>query len=423
MMVAAFAGRRGSGLISWLAVALLLAATVALIGRAVACRAASSTGSSRADLFASFGKAIIFPAAAVAIIAAHGWFERGTEHAAEYAVLIVFAAVGMGVMVSATSLDLALCRARAAEPRRLRARLLSPHRRALGRGGPQIFRARRARERHPALRHLAALRLHRHDQLHRASPPHSAAARRRSACCSASCSCSPASPSRSSAVPFHMWTPDVYEGAPTPVTAFFASAPKVAAVLAGDARLRRGARPGDRRLAADRDLRRAGLDLPRRGRRVRPDQHQAAARLFLDQQCRLRADRPRRRRSAGRVVGAVLHGGLCRDDARRLPVRAVDARREGRAGREHRRALSGLSQTRPGLRRWPSRSSCSASPASRRCSASGPSCWCSARRSKPAMSRWPWSASSAPSIGAYYYLKIVKVMYMDEPAAPYAQGA
>src|SRR6202008_4598039 len=33
-----------------------------------------------------------------------------------------------------------------------------------------------------------------------------------------------------SAVPFHMWTPDVYEGAPTPVTAFFASAPQVAAM-------------------------------------------------------------------------------------------------------------------------------------------------------------------------------------------------
>ena len=32
------------------------------------------------------------------------------------------------------------------------------------------------------------------------------------------------------AVPFHMWTPDVYEGAPTPVTAFFATAPKVAAM-------------------------------------------------------------------------------------------------------------------------------------------------------------------------------------------------
>jgi NADH-quinone oxidoreductase subunit N len=33
-----------------------------------------------------------------------------------------------------------------------------------------------------------------------------------------------------SAVPFHMWTPDVYEGAPTPVTAFFATAPKIAAL-------------------------------------------------------------------------------------------------------------------------------------------------------------------------------------------------
>jgi NADH-quinone oxidoreductase subunit N len=33
-----------------------------------------------------------------------------------------------------------------------------------------------------------------------------------------------------SAVPFHMWTPDVYEGAPTPITAFFAAAPKLAAL-------------------------------------------------------------------------------------------------------------------------------------------------------------------------------------------------
>ena len=33
-----------------------------------------------------------------------------------------------------------------------------------------------------------------------------------------------------SAVPFHMWTPDVYEGAPTPVTALFAVAPKIAAM-------------------------------------------------------------------------------------------------------------------------------------------------------------------------------------------------
>ncbi|MFV0386188.1 NADH-quinone oxidoreductase subunit NuoN [Paracoccus sp. (in: a-proteobacteria)] len=50
-----------------------------------------------------------------------------------------------------------------------------------------------------------------------------------------------------SAVPFHMWTPDVYEGSPTPVTAFFATAPKVAA-MALIARLMFGAFgsvPGD----------------------------------------------------------------------------------------------------------------------------------------------------------------------------------
>jgi NADH-quinone oxidoreductase subunit N len=46
-----------------------------------------------------------------------------------------------------------------------------------------------------------------------------------------------------SAVPFHMWTPDVYEGAPTPVTAFFASAPKMAA-MAMMIRIFVGAFPG-----------------------------------------------------------------------------------------------------------------------------------------------------------------------------------
>jgi NADH-quinone oxidoreductase subunit N len=46
-----------------------------------------------------------------------------------------------------------------------------------------------------------------------------------------------------SAVPFHMWTPDVYEGAPTPVTAFFAAAPKLAA-MALLVRVLAGAFPG-----------------------------------------------------------------------------------------------------------------------------------------------------------------------------------
>ena len=191
-----------------------------------------------ADLFASFGKAIIFPAAAVAIIAAHGWFERGTEHASEYAVLIVFAAVGMSVMVSATSLDFALRRSRAAEPRRLRARLLSPHATsARPKAGLKYF----------VLGALASgILLYGISLLYGFTGTTNftglAAAFGRGA------------PSlgllfglvfvlaglafKSSAVPFHMWTPDVYEGAPTPVTTFFASAPKGRRGAAGDAGVR-----------------------------------------------------------------------------------------------------------------------------------------------------------------------------------------
>ena len=152
-----------------------------------------------------------------------------------------------------------------------------------------------------------------------------------------------------SAVPFHMWTPDVYEGAPTPVTAFFASAPKVAAVLLGVRVCLDALGAGDRRLAADHDLRRAGLDPPRRGRGLWPDQHQAAAGLFVDQQCRLRADRPgRRRRRRARqsvlfymavYVVMTLGAFLCvlrMKGENGEPLEAIDS-------------LSGLSQTRPGL--------------------------------------------------------------------------
>src|SRR5438094_5740245 len=78
MMVAAFTGRRGSGLTSWLAVLLLIGATVALIGPP-SHSGPIFDGLVAADLYASFGKAIMFPAAAVSIIAAHGWFERDHE--------------------------------------------------------------------------------------------------------------------------------------------------------------------------------------------------------------------------------------------------------------------------------------------------------------------------------------------------------
>ena len=229
MIVAAFGGRRSAGIVSWLAVALLLAATVALVG-APSHAGPVFGGLFTADLFASFGKAIMFPAAAAAIIAAHGWFEPGDDHAAEYSVLIVFAAVGMGVMVSATNLVSLYV---GLELNSLAGYVLASYRRSDGRSaeaGLKYF----------VLGALASgILLYGISLLYGFTGTTGftgiAAAFGRGA------------PSlgllfglvfllaglafKISAVPFHMWTPDVYEGAPTPVTTFFASAPKVAGVL------------------------------------------------------------------------------------------------------------------------------------------------------------------------------------------------
>src|SRR5206468_10616396 len=228
MMVAAFTGRRGSGLVSWLAVALLLGATVALLGPP-SHAGPIFDGIIAADLFGAFGKAIIFPSAAVAIIAAHGWFERGTEHGGEYAVLIVFAAVGMSVMVSATSLISLYV---GLELNSLASYVLAAYRRT-------DDRSAEAGLKYFVLGALASgILLYGISLLYGFTGTTNfsglAAAFGRGA------------PSlgllfgivfvlaglafKVSAVPFHMWTPDVYEGAPTPVTAFFASAPKVAAM-------------------------------------------------------------------------------------------------------------------------------------------------------------------------------------------------
>jgi NADH-quinone oxidoreductase subunit N len=232
MMAAAFAGRRAVGAISWTAVALLVAATVALIG-APTHAGPIFGGLISADGFASFGKVVIFLSAAVAVLMAHGWFERGTEHANEYPVLILFSAVGMSVMVSATNLmtlyvglellslaSYVLASYRRTDERSAEAGLKYFVLGALASGillygisllygftGTMTFTglsAAFAREGVHSLGLLFGLVFLLSGIAFKVS-----------------------------AVPFHMWTPDVYEGAPTPVTAFFATAPKAAALLMG----------------------------------------------------------------------------------------------------------------------------------------------------------------------------------------------
>src|SRR5881398_1653663 len=229
MMVAAFTGRRGAGLTSWLAIALLIGATFALIG-APSHAGPQYDGIITADLFGAFGKAIMFPAAAIAIIAAHGWFERGTEHASEYSVLILFSAVGMSVMVSATSLVSLYV---GLELQSLAAYVLASYRRT-------DERSAEAGLKYFVLGALASgILLYGISLLYGFTGTTNFTG--------ISAAFARGAPSlgllfglvfvlaglafKASVVPFHMWTPDVYEGAPTPVTMFFGSAPKAAAVL------------------------------------------------------------------------------------------------------------------------------------------------------------------------------------------------
>ncbi len=232
MMVAAFTGRKGVTLTSWGAVALLLGASVALIG-APQTAGPLFGGLIVADSFGAFGKLIIFLAAAVAIVAAHGWFERESEHGAEYPVLILFSAVGMSVMVAATSLVTLYV---GLELMSLASYVLASYRRT-------DERSAEAGLKYFVLGALASgILLYGLSLLYgftgTAQYSGIAAAFARDGMHSlgllfALVFTLAGVAFKISAVPFHMWTPDVYEGAPTPVTAFFASAPKVAAMLLG----------------------------------------------------------------------------------------------------------------------------------------------------------------------------------------------
>ena len=146
---------------------------------------------------------------------------------------------------------------------------------------------------------------------------------------------------KASAAPFHMWTPDVYEGAPTSVTAFMAAATKVAALAAHPADPRHGVpaggRPLDDRRRGDRRL----LARARQLRRARPEEPEAAARVLVDLERRLHADRRLREQRAGRAGAPLLpdslRGGLDRGLRRDRRPRARarprrDRRRPGRNG-------------------------------------------------------------------------------------------
>ena len=156
--------------------------------------------------------------------------ERNGLLKGEFFLLGLFGLLGIMIMISANSLltlylGLEVLALVAVHARRVQSRL--------GRirgGGDEVLRARRDRVGHAALRHLAALRAHGHARSSTSSRSISRS-RAASACprCSRSRSSSSGVAFKFGAVPFHMWVPDVYQGAPTPVTLYIGSAPEIAA--------------------------------------------------------------------------------------------------------------------------------------------------------------------------------------------------
>ncbi len=179
------------------------------------------------DAFANFSKILVYIAAAISLMIAPKYLEKAGAMRAEYPILIVFACVGMGIMVSATDLITLYI---GLELNSLAAYVLASFVRSDGRSaeaGLKYF----------VLGALASgILLYGMSLLYGFAGSTSFAGI--SAAMSGEISLGmifgivfvlAGLAFKISAAPFHMWTPDVYEGAPTPVSAFFASAPKVAA--------------------------------------------------------------------------------------------------------------------------------------------------------------------------------------------------
>jgi NADH-quinone oxidoreductase subunit N len=227
MLAAAWAGDKASKAISWLSVAALVGAAAALLGPAGS-GGVGYDGLYVADSFAAFSKLLIYIGAAVAILIAPGFFERPGEMRAEFPVLILLSAVGMGTMVSAIDL---LTLYVGLELQSLAAYVLAS------------FLRRDDRSAEAGLKYFVLGALASGILLYGISLLYGFSGTTSFTGVAAAMKAGMGSgllfglvfvlaglAFKISAVPFHMWTPDVYEGAPTPVTAFFASAPKVAAM-------------------------------------------------------------------------------------------------------------------------------------------------------------------------------------------------
>ena len=181
------------------------------------------------DGVSSFGKVAIYLMSAVAVMLGAGWLGRLKAAQFEYPVLIVLAAVGMGMMVSSGDLVSLYV---GVELQSLALYVLA------------AFRRDDAKASEAGLKYFVLGALSSGLLLYGASLIYGFSGSVQFPAIAAAVHAG-AGPGllfgliflicglafKVSAAPFHMWTPDVYEGAPTPVVGFFAAAPKLAAMI------------------------------------------------------------------------------------------------------------------------------------------------------------------------------------------------
>ncbi|MCP9223323.1 NADH-quinone oxidoreductase subunit NuoN [Erythrobacter sp. LQ02-29] len=232
LLVAAWAGDGASRLVSILAATALGAAFVIVFPTVWTGAAGPDTiafgGQFRADAFAGFAKLLIYLSGIACLMIAPRFFARVDTMRAEYPILILFATLGMGIMVSAGDL---LTLYIGLELNSLSAYVLA-----------SILRAD-SRSAEAGLKYFVLGALASGILLYGMSLTYGFTGTTTFEGIRAAQAAGLSTGAlfglifvlaglafKISAVPFHMWTPDVYEGAPTPVTTFFATAPKVAAI-------------------------------------------------------------------------------------------------------------------------------------------------------------------------------------------------
>lgn len=231
LMIGAFGGDQGGRreTTGWIAIALL-----AITGVLVAVQTGDESafqGAFVSDAFARFMKLLVLAGSAVAILLSFDDFRRARAARFEIPVLILLATVGMMLMVSASDL-LSL--------------YISLELQSLALYVLAAVRRDEVRSSEAGLKYFVLGALSSGMLLYGASLLYGFAGTISFEGLQAAASAPDAAANigliaglvfllvglafKISAVPFHMWTPDVYEGAPTPITAFFAAAPKLAAL-------------------------------------------------------------------------------------------------------------------------------------------------------------------------------------------------